>query len=440
MKRLLTITYLILAILPINSLKSDELFFKLYSVINTSDNKLDKGLKSLPIFGELISLDTIDNEFILVQKLSDNDFQLRLKNRIKKFNNLESIIDFEIKENKLKIDLKNLTIISNANEVVRKYKLEKIFDGETQNKNFKNIKNEYERKISEVKVLNSNLNIQIEEEKVKKSSIEKNFKELEEKNKKINVKLLNLGKEKDEIETKLKNLRSNFEKLKKEKEATVEKLVNSLANEKKIKKLENVKIAFEQLKFKFQDLNEEQKILISNNKKIQSELTDKTKTIQKLTTQISQLKTVNLSEKNISKLANKDKKIIENKATDMMKPKEIKQNKTNVKNKIKIGDLELDFKNFINKWSVFNSCSIFSDDKSLKQKMPENVLKQLKSMKLKDEEIDSLKTLFTNNVSISLKKEIDRIVESSGDICTKERQLKNPEKEFINLLKDKYDN
>ena len=74
-----------------------------------------------------------------------------------------------------------------------------------------------------------------------------------------------------------------------------------------------------------------------------------------------------------------------------------------------MGDVELDFKNFINDWSVFNSCSIFSDDKSLKQKMPENVLKQLKSMKLRDDEISSLKTLFTNNVSISLNKEIDRI-------------------------------
>ena len=106
MKRLLTITYLILAILPINSLKSDELFFKLYSVINTSDNKLDKGLKSLPIFGELISVDTIDNEMILVQKLSENNFQLKLKNKIKKFNNFESIIDFEIKASKFRIDLK----------------------------------------------------------------------------------------------------------------------------------------------------------------------------------------------------------------------------------------------------------------------------------------------------------------------------------------------
>lgn len=440
MKKLLIISYLILAILPTNSLKSDELFLKLYSVINISDNELDKGLKSLPIFGELISVDSIDNEMILVQKLSDNNFQLKMKNRVKKFNNLASVIDFEIKATKFKIDLKNLTIISNSNDIIRKYNLEKIFDGETQIKDFKNIKDEYERKISEVKILNSNLNTQIEEEKVKKNSIEKNYKELEEKNKKINIKLLNLGKQKNEIEIKLKNLRSNFDKLKKEKDATVEKLVSALTNEKKIKKLENVKIAFEQLKSKFQDLNEEQKNLISNNKKLQSELTNKTETIQKLTTQISQLKTENLPEENTSKLVNKNEKIIENKTKEKIKPKGIKQNKVNTKNKIIMNDLKLDTKTFINDWAVFKSCVIFTEDKSLKQKMPENVLKQLKSMKLKDEEIDSLKTLFTNNVSISLKKEIDRIVESSGDICIKERQLKNPEKEFINLLKEKYDN
>ena len=265
--RFLALTLLIFNIL-INPASSAENLTKLYKIKIFNQNAIDNVIKSLPIFSELTSIGSIENDLLLVEENKTN-ISITLKTINKNYSKTSRSFNFRIKNTNHLIDLTTKSIISSSDNNSKKFTLIKIFDSaDISSKD--NISNK--NNLSEANIVNPKKTIDSLNQSSKVNKTENN-----------NSLSLELKKERDNyLKTlkQLKILRNDISKLRKENNNYKNKIIELEST------LSNIQFA------------EASKIKQKTKVKPQNKLNKKINLIPKLKCRTASLKQVSIKDQN----------------------------------------------------------------------------------------------------------------------------------------------